>query len=306
MDINSVYIARRMFKLKIHESDGSAFETLFTRVMGLSNKNFQQVKPQGTYGDRKNDGFDKTTGTYYQVYAPEDIRKSESEAIKKVARDLEELINQWNSICPIKQFYFVINDKYRNLITEIHTVLIELENKYSIKCNTFSSKNLEDIFINLDEIDIIDIVGHVNIPNLIDELNYDVLNEVVNYLMNYDFKEDSIEKIVPPDFEKKILFNGLSKKVEGLLNSGYAQTNALEHYFSNNSEFLRNEIKTKLHGLYLEANDKFNQASAETSDDKFFYIWEKACPSNKLAIRNTVLVLMGYYFEACDIFEPPK
>ena len=57
-------IARILFKIKIYESNGQAFEDLFTAIMSKSNSNFRPVKPQGTIGDRKNDGYDHENGKY--------------------------------------------------------------------------------------------------------------------------------------------------------------------------------------------------------------------------------------------------
>ncbi len=61
------YIARILFKNKVYECDKQAYEDLFVRIMQNDNVNFEPVKPQGQYGDRKNDGFDKVKGIYYQV-----------------------------------------------------------------------------------------------------------------------------------------------------------------------------------------------------------------------------------------------
>ncbi|EAM4782516.1 hypothetical protein C8470_23630, partial [Salmonella enterica] len=72
MDDISLSIARNMFHLQVYESDGVRFEDLFSKIMYYKSPDFQQVKPYGNIGDRKNDGFIKGQGVYYQVYAPED------------------------------------------------------------------------------------------------------------------------------------------------------------------------------------------------------------------------------------------
>ena len=59
MDRNTRYIVRLMFQTKVYSCDGAAFESFFTHIMQRHNRNFQQVKPQGQYGDRKNDGLIK-------------------------------------------------------------------------------------------------------------------------------------------------------------------------------------------------------------------------------------------------------
>ncbi len=86
--------ARLAFRLKVHSFDGQAFEDLFVQVMQYKNPNFRPVKPQGRFGDRKNDGFDQQRGAYYQVYAPEDLRKNPAAAVKKARQDFEKLRGQ--------------------------------------------------------------------------------------------------------------------------------------------------------------------------------------------------------------------
>lgn len=43
-----------MFKLRVHECNGQAYEDLFVSVMGKRYPQFKPVKPHGNVGDRKN------------------------------------------------------------------------------------------------------------------------------------------------------------------------------------------------------------------------------------------------------------
>jgi len=43
MDVQQKLDVRKAFKLRIHESNGNAFEDLFCDVMRASNKNFKKV-----------------------------------------------------------------------------------------------------------------------------------------------------------------------------------------------------------------------------------------------------------------------
>ena len=83
MDTQQKVIAERFFKLKVLESKGSSFQTLFEEVMVRVSDDFVRVKPHGNIGDRKNDGFRSGEGIYYQVYAPENPKEKESDAVKK-------------------------------------------------------------------------------------------------------------------------------------------------------------------------------------------------------------------------------
>lgn len=141
---------RRDFRLLIHESEGKAFEDLFIKIMQYANINFIPVKPHGSDGDRKNDGFDPSKGIYFQVYAPEDVRKNPCKAIKKLHEDFEGLQLYWSHHVPIKEFFFVINDKYKGVYPRIHTQLNKIKKQHNlIKCEPFLAQHLEATLFSL-------------------------------------------------------------------------------------------------------------------------------------------------------------
>ena len=79
-------------------------------IMTKADPNFEPVKAYGNIGDMKNDGFDRFTGTYYQIFAPEDITKDKTiyDAVKKFKTDFDGLYNKWNNLCTIKKFFLKI------------------------------------------------------------------------------------------------------------------------------------------------------------------------------------------------------
>lgn len=119
MDSDVKAFARSMFRLKVYQSNGQSYEDLFVRIMQYSNPDFKPIKPQGAKGDRKNDGYDNKTFTYYQVYAPDDISNpsTQKQALEKLKRDYKGLKAYWE----IKKFYYVLNDKYQGPYVEIET-----------------------------------------------------------------------------------------------------------------------------------------------------------------------------------------
>ena len=122
-----LHLARVLFKLRVHESDGQAYQDLFVKVMQHANPNFRPVKPHGKEGDQKNDGFDKTNGIYYQVYAPEDLKPNVQTAVSKLSGAFQGLLDYWNyQVSPIKAYYFVLNDKYKGAYPEIERGLAQL------------------------------------------------------------------------------------------------------------------------------------------------------------------------------------
>ncbi len=307
MNRNEKYLARIMFKLRIHESDGQAYEDLFVKIMTTYNTNFHPVKPHGNIGDRKNDGFDKTTGTYYQVFAPFNLQKDKTvtDAVNKLRNDFVGLKNYWDSICPIKEYYYVVNDKYHGVPSPIHEEIIALSNEYpKIAFDLFPVKKLEDIFINLSEDDIINIINFIPSDD-IELIDYSILSETIKYILDRQDEFNFEDSLVVPDFDGKIKFNSLSPWVGHYLTTASYQNGDLEEYFAANSDFIREELKQKFRDLYEEAKEIIPDSSVDFSDQRFLYILKEASFNSTKNIRDAVLVLMAYYFESCDIFEEP-
>jgi len=307
MNRTELYMARLAFKLKIHESDGQRFEDLFIKVMGKANSNFQPVKAWGRIGDMKNDGFDRTSGTYYQVFAPESTEKlpTINSAVKKVRDDFNGLKKHWHSICPIKEFYYVVNDKYKGLAAPIHQELMKLEKENKgTKCNPFTSKNLEDTFIKLNSDDIIDVISFIP-DDTIGFLDYSVLNEAVTHIKGCSGFPSIEDNLNVPDFEDKLKFNKLSNKIQHYLTFASYQLGDLEEYFKVNSEYVRTDLQKCFKEMYEESKIEIPDEEDLCTDKRFMYILKKASPKEDKAHRDAVLVLMAYYFESCDIFEEP-
>lgn len=304
MDRNSKYIARLMFQNKVHACDGTAFETLFTQTMQACNANFEQVKPQGQYGDRKNDGFDSVAGTYYQVYAPENIQLKAKNTIDKLVVDFEGLYEHWHPIAPIKTFYYVVNDKYKGVYPSLHEEILTLRKRFPhVVIKLFLSKSLEDVFMELAEEKMTTIIGCIPESDW-EVVELGVMRDVVSYLLHV--KTNPLQEIIPitPDFLDKIAFNKLSDTVSTYLVSHRRNEYVIADFFEYNSDFTKNELRDIFNGLYVEAMNTVPD-SDNKSDQVFLSIYEKAYPNHSVAIDAAIFTLMAYYFEYCDIFEAP-
>lgn len=93
MDQNWTHLAALLwqehkFKLVLLEASGNEFETMFTRLMRLSNPNhFNVSRAGGNVGDRACDGWDSKNKILYSVYAPPS-RKKRDEITRKLLGDL--------------------------------------------------------------------------------------------------------------------------------------------------------------------------------------------------------------------------
>ena len=73
-------------------------------MMQYAKPRFRPVKAHGSIGDKKNDGYDSKTGTYYQVYAPDDVRKTQGEALSKLRRDFKLVFDSSSSEFDVSPF----------------------------------------------------------------------------------------------------------------------------------------------------------------------------------------------------------
>ena len=212
MNTQEKTLARRFFKSKILEADGQAFEDIFTAIMNYAEAGFQSIKPWGNIGDRKNDGYIRTKGIFYQVYAPEDIRKSYTDMVNKLKTDFDGLKSQWN---PVNEFYFVVNDKYKGVNADSEQAIQEIKEKYNLNDAGFlTAKDMENILFTLDDDQIFLIAGNIPDPAAIKQLDYSILNEIIGYIMKLPLNKGDMAKVILPDVDEKIKFNNLSKIVK--------------------------------------------------------------------------------------------
>ena len=138
------YIARELFKAKVLQLEGQAFEDFFVLIMKRVNPQFQSVRAYGNIGDQKNDGFDSTTGTYYQVFAPDNIAKKQTiqEAVKKLENDFSKLYEYWNNYSEIKKFY-----EKQGLVYEYSQFALTVNNEAAIRmCEHLEKPNPRKYF----------------------------------------------------------------------------------------------------------------------------------------------------------------
>lgn len=140
----------------LYKLNGSEFQSFFEDVMEKVSSNFQKIKPQGRFGDGGNDGFEKSSGTYYQVYAPFTPEVQETEAAKKLKEDFSKLQISWGSFQEIKRYVFVFNDKYHGSTNALEKAQDELKKQYpKIDFDLCLAENFEKIVSGLNEEDLV-------------------------------------------------------------------------------------------------------------------------------------------------------
>ncbi|MBD8790999.1 hypothetical protein IFR09_11480 [Pseudomonas syringae] len=148
------------FRLMVHEAEGQKYEDLFVKIMVFHDPSFKPVKAHGNIGDRGNDGWVASSGKYYQCYAPSELLNNNKAAINKLKGDFEKLKSYWDDIAQIKEFYFVVNDKFKGAPPHIYRTINEIKIKYKLDiAEILLASQLEQILFNLPDRQIKHIVG---------------------------------------------------------------------------------------------------------------------------------------------------
>jgi len=294
-------IARILFENKIFKANGQAFENLFTEIMSYAEPSFRKIKAWGNIGDKKNDGYVEDKGIYYQVYAPENIKNSYPDVVKKINTDFTGLLEQWS---PINEFYFVVNDKFNGVNADAEQTLTALKDKYNIKKSGFlTADDLSKIVFSFEDDIIQKIVGLLPNAENLSNLEFSALKEVIGHIMKLPIpiKEGDIKT---PDWNEKIEFNKLSPYSAKLLDWGSINLGGLEKYLANQTS-LAQELQEHMTGIYEKIRSDWKDLDYK-NDNIFWEIINTCVPYNESRYQIPILTIMSKYFESCDIFEEPK
>jgi len=271
--------------------------------MSKAYPDFISIKPQGSLGDKKNDGYRKEIGRYYQVYAPEEPGENEAHAIKKAERDFLGLLDYWQGIHPIREYFFVLNDKYQGSFPTIEKTLEDIKRTHKLASSgVFLVKHLEDLLFSLDDDVIQAIIGFIPNADNIGMIDYLSLREVIEYLLKKRKPLVATPSLAVPEFDEKILFNGLSNRVKALLDNSIYQIGLLDEYFYKNGAAIKQELRDRLSEKYQNASnlDFGNVPQGVTRGDlMFFHILDELIPpdNRSQSIEEATLVLMAKYFD---------
>lgn len=290
-------LLRKQFKLKIHEANGQAFEDIFTTIMNYVESDFQSIKPWGNIGDRKNDGYIRSKGIFFQVFSPEEITTSYPNVIKKLNGDFNKLLKQWS---PVNEFYFVVNDKYQGVNADCEQAIQSIKKNHGLMNAGFkTAADLENLLFSLEESQILTIAGFLPDPAMI-QLDYTVLSEIISHLMGLSLPKTQDSSIIYPDWNEKITFNNLDSMAANYLNNGSLQIGSLDEYLDNQSNFFADKVKDKIREIYTECRKTYS------GSDLFWKMVDMISTRPETSFQAAGIVLISKYFETCDVFEEPK
>lgn len=300
----------QMFDNKIYTCVGYDFQCLFFEIMKNKYKEqFVMPKPQGRYGDRKNDGYIPSKCEYFAVYGPDTYDLNINYTIDKMETDLTGLIENIKKgvwLNPVSTFVFVVNTRHNNILpVEIIQKTEELSEKYKINVVVWTSYDLKSLFNELTEQQKQFVLQcYVTLDDI--SLNIQVLNKIIEKINKLDCSKSKIDGIM--EFEKKIEFNNLSdNRAADLLSASYS-INIIDQSLDelDSTGLLQEQLSNLLRKTYEEAKNKLLD-----ENQIFDYIVGKLMETSSMdlkefdlkIIRETVMIIMSKYFENCTIFE---
>ena len=316
------HLAHVYFRLRIYESNRDSFQDLinqlYTHAYGLD---FDSVRPSGSFGDKKNDGYFSDQGIYLQVYGPDNpsldsVGRTASNKLDKDFRGLMENIalGVWPDI---QEYQFIINDNFLSPPATLLSKRDQLFHEFNcqIPINIIGARKLELLFGKLshDQKETV-----LNKALIVDEggicqLEMNALSATIDSIS----KQSNVPIDAPtpdtlPKVERKIEFNHLTGRIKYILQNSLYEVPRVEHYLAETSiidtEIVLSNHFQKLYAqakkLDLEQNKMFLFIFNETVD---LVLNDNPNGLTRNAISNAAYCLMAKFFECCDIFEkPPK
>lgn len=270
------------------------FQTWFAQLMAhTSPRDFEPVRPYGSQGDLKCDGFRRSDGTVFQCYAPDSMKLAR--LLEKIDHDFKGAVIHWGT--RMRQWEFVHNDR-RGLPAKATILLDDLRKAYpEVTLTVCGYAELRDVAMGLDLEKLQDLFGPVPSGTEVRQLDFQALEPVLRDIQRR--QPDLHGSITAPSLSK-LERNALSGDAEGLLRLGRQRENLVERFFDNYPDpTFGEEIAQGFRERYVALKQ-----NGLTSDDIFGKLQEFAGgmtgdPSRQAA----VVAVLSYFFERCDIFE---
>ena len=286
------------FRIAFLEAKGDGFQQLFEKVMSNAHPNdFMACRPWGNVGDKKNDGYLRSTRTLYQVYAPNDM--SATEAIKKITEDFEGAKVHWERY--FGEWTFVHNVPDGRLGPHIIETLAKLQqDNPKIKIGHCGFVELLEKFRELP----LPILESWFGPSLTMEATINVgYSDLVAVLTHISIKPAPAPSEVKDVSRGKIEANLLSQAVADFLKIGMQKSPLVAQFFDNwNDPTYGEQIARAFKNEYVTLRD----ATPKLHPDEIFgrlEFWAGGTANTAPTHKAAVLAVMAYLFDKCDIFE---
>jgi hypothetical protein len=283
------------FSYEFRSKFGTEFQDFFTSIMERGYPaDFQKVKPYGKTGDKKCDGYHQSVRRVYQVYAPEKMNVSETNA--KIDEDYQGAVENWAT--DMSAWVFVHN-QWRGVPADVVQKLLQLHQEHGIKVSRWCEPELREEFFRLGpEIQTL-LLGPSPTPQAIARVQMKDVIDVAN----------AIAQLAAPPPEEvravaagKLKANALSDHVQALLKMGSRKSKLVKDFFS---KWHDPELGDRIASAFRLEYERL-RGHGMIGDEAFHALWKFAGGGDQKSIEHeaAVLAVMAFLFEECEIFEP--
>lgn len=285
------------FKLRFFvEAKGDAFQVLFSRVMSMRFPgDFMAMRPWGSDGDRKNDGYLPSRRTLFQCYAPNDL--TAVACVAKIEEDFAGALKYWKEHFDTWTFVHNTDALPPHVLSKLLVLGVQ---HFPVKVNHWGFEELRREAFQLTESDLADLLGPAPTQATLVRLGVSDLEPILCHICQQPPMQAPDLRPVPAN---KISHNQLSADAATLLTAGMTRADLLGKYFQRKA-VERDRIAEAFGQKYASLK------SEHLAPDDILMALQRfagsgaadSTPSRETAI----LAVLAYLFEECDIFERPE
>lgn len=290
---------RIQFENRFQRLTREEFQGWFVDIMAFAFPGDFVATRQGTHkggGDLGCDGFRKSTGTVYAVFAPR--KCSPTELHGKIDGDFKTALTNFGD--RMKEWVFVHNEPDERLSSETVLVLADLQKQHlPIRISDHIGKReLWEIVRTLEPRILNTWFSAPPSPSQIDRLTMEDLRPVLRFI-----EQQPIPVEVPTEApnQNKLEHNRLSPVIADFLRLGRRRERLVEQYIEGCSDVVMGEAIAQAFRVRYQ-----RMRSSRWEPDQIFDELLRFAGGNHFQTptqQAAVWAVLSYYFERCDIFE---
>ena len=201
------------------------FQQFFSQIMSAHYPgDFFTTRTWGQTGDMKCDGYILSTGTFFQVYAPDELKAEAT--IKKMTEDLYGALEKWGD--KIKEWVFVHNAKQGIPSFIVNQIAEFLKKNPLVVFLQMGKPELKSVLFELNDRNISDILGSIPTYADINGLSMEAIKQTMFAITS---PPSLIDATIEPVSQEKLNANGLSNDSKQLFEVGMMKSKLVEDFF---------------------------------------------------------------------------
>lgn len=284
------------FENQYLRSTGDVFQELFRRIMELAYPgDFVAVRPHGSIGDLKCDGYQASTATVFQCYGPKNMKIADLAA--KMDEDFHGAVEHWGA--QMKSWVFVHNDHHGLPAPALQLLNAFAKEVDGVSTGHWALEELRAIVMALSVDKLEALFGAVPGYGLMAQVDNEDIDLVIKAVQRID--PGPTPPLRAPSAEK-LEANELSAAVATLLTAGRISEPSVDAFLASYPDPGLGEAVGEAFRNKYQALKSQGLSPDEVFDSLFSFAGGDAGGAKRQA---AVLAVLSYFFERCDIFEEP-